>query len=162
MITAALALLALLAVAALAPTFNILLPLRPTVLTVALASIVPWPFVALSAVLGGTIGALPLYAVGRAASVSHRVQGWIHHPRAARWVRMLKQRSFVVLVLIVLLPLPDQFMVIAGVERYRLRTFLLANVIGRALLYVPLAYLGHRYQETLLTLWQQALRLLGL
>lgn len=131
-------------VTALAPNINFFLPIRPVFLIIAFAATLPWPLVAAVAICGAVVGTLPLYGVAYKATDLRSVHRWLE----IRWIHRLLERfraqTFLLIVLTILTPLPDQLIgIFGGIERYPFRRFLLANLVGRLLFYFPLAYLGH-------------------
>lgn len=134
----------LLFVAALAPNINFFLPLRPVFLIIGFAATMPWLLVASVATLGAILGTLPLYGVAYKATDIRKVHRWL----AVGWIHRLLERfrkqTFLLIVLTILTPLPDQLIgIFGGLERYPFRRYLFANLVGRVLFYFPLAYLGH-------------------
>lgn len=153
-ITQSLELLSLFGVAVLAPNINFFLPIRPTFLTILLAAHQPWFLVGLTAVTGGVMGVIPLYEVAYKVSEMKRVKRWLHMRGVGTVLQALKNRLFLLIVLLVITPLPDQLIGIsAGAEKYPFGRFLLANFVGRAIIYFPLAYLAAHHQATVKNAW---------
>lgn len=150
-------------VTALAPTFNVFLPIRPTLLTIGLTTIIHWFPVGLVAALGGTVGALPLYGVALRLSETNKVRRWFSFP-AVRWLlTKLQGKMFLLLVILILTPLPDQLIgLVGGTKRYPLNRFLLANLIGRLILYLGLAYISSKNSERLAVFGHWLLGLISL
>lgn len=131
-------------VTALAPNINFFLPLRPVFLIVGLAATKPWPLVAAVATAGAIVGTLPLYGMARKATDLRKVNRWLSIPGVRRFFERFRHQTFLLIVLTILTPVPDQLIgIFGGLERYPFRRFVLANLVGRILFYVPLAYLGH-------------------
>lgn len=147
----------------LTPNISFFLPVRPTILTVVLAQTIPWFWVSLVATVGFTIGALPLYAAGWKASDTTTVRKWLEHKWFARLFRILKKSMFVLLLVLVITPLPDQLVGLAGgAEKYALKKFLLANVLGRAIVYFPLAYIAATNHAAIQSAWEAILKIFAL
>ncbi len=160
-ITGSLELISLFGVAVLAPNINFFLPVRPTFLTIVLAAHMPWFAVGMTAVIGGVVGVIPLYEVAYKASETKRVQRWLHMPGIGKVLHALKNKLFLLIVLLVVTPLPDQLIGLsAGAQKYPFGRFLLANLVGRALIYLPLAYLAAHHQAAVQSAWTWAVHLL--
>lgn len=151
----------LFAVALLAPNINFFLPVRPTILTILLAQHMPWLLVGIVGTVGGVIGTLPLYGVAYKATDTKMVQRWLRY-RPVKWILdALKGKLFLLIVVLVMTPLPDQLIgLTAGTERYSVRKFLLANCVGRALVYLPLSYLASRHAAAISDAWTWFVHLL--
>lgn len=148
-------------VAALAPNINFFLPIRPTFLTIILAAKFSWILVGSVAVAGGVVGVIPLYGIAYKVSDTQRVQRWLHVPVVGKILHALKNKLFLLIVLLVVTPLPDQLIGLsAGAEKYSIRRFLLANVLGRALIYFPLAYLAAYHKAEVTSAWTWFVHLL--
>lgn len=144
----------LLLVTVLTPNFNFFMPIRPTLLTVVLAQHIPWLAVGLVASIGGVLGVLPLYGIAYRVTEDKRVQRWMRMKGVGRLLRWMQHKTFLLIILLVVTPLPDQLIGIAGgVEQYPLRRFLLANMIGRVLIYVPLAYVAAAQHQSVQSVW---------
>lgn len=153
----------LFAVTFLTPNISFFLPIRPTILTVVLAQTLPWFWVGLVATAGFTIGALPLYFAGWKASDTTTVRRWLEHKWFARLFQMFKKSMFLLLLVLVITPLPDQLVGLAGgAEKYSLKKFLLANVLGRAVVYFPLAYIAATNHATMQSAWEATLKIFSL
>lgn len=151
----------LFAVALLAPNINFFLPIRPTLLTILLVQRMPWLVVGIVGTVGGALGTLPLYGVAYKATDSKTVQRWLRY-RPVKWILdALKGKIFLLIVLLVISPLPDQLIgITAGAEKYSARKFLLANFLGRAAVYLPLAYLAAQHEAAINTAWTWFVHLL--
>ncbi len=159
--TAIVELSSLFLVSVLAPNINFFLPVRPTLLTILLASQMPWFVVGMTAVIGGVIGVIPLYEVAYKVSETKRVQRWLHMRGIGKVLHALKDKLFLLIVLLVITPLPDQLIGLsAGAEKYPLGRFLLANIVGRAIIYFPLAYLAAHHQAAVQDAWTWFVHLL--
>ncbi len=150
-------------VALLAPNVNFFLPVRPTFLTMLLAQNVPWAEVGIVASLGGVAGVIPLYGIAYGVSNTARVQRWLRH-RSVQWLlKKMEHRLFLLLILLVVTPLPDQLIgLAAGAEKYSFRKFLLANLIGRLLVYLPIAYIASRHTDAVSSAWAWVLHLFSI
>lgn len=143
------------------PTLSFFFPIRPTILTIILAQHLPWPVVGVVAGAGGVAGVLPLYGIAYKATDLRAIQRWLQHRWIAWLVNRLRRRLFLLVVLLVVTPLPDQLIgITAGVERYSFRRFLAANVLGRMLVYLPLAYAAAHYRVELTSVWSWILQVL--
>lgn len=160
--TVAFELAVLFVVAAITPTINFLLPLRPTLLILVLSQQLPWLIVGIVASLGGTIGALPLYSIALKVSDTTTVHRWLQHGLVARLLRPLRTKMFLLLVLIIISPLPDQLIGLSGgAERYPVKKFLFANMIGRLLMYMPLAFVAAYFHSDISAAWSWLIRSLS-
>lgn len=150
----------LLLVAFLTPSINFFIPVRPTILTVLLARQMPWLAVGLVASIGGVLGVLPLYGIAYKATETRTIQRWLRI-RSLRWLlEKLKRRFFLLVILLVVTPLPDQLIGIAGgAEKYPFGRFVLANLIGRSLVYLPLAWYAAHHAAQVESLWNWVLQL---
>lgn len=144
----------------LTPNLNFIIPVRPTILTIVLARDINWAAVGLVAAVGGVLGVLPLYGIAYKATDTKRVQRWLRL-RWVQWILVkLRRRLFLLMVLLVVTPLPDQLIgITAGAERYGVRRFMAANFIGRVLIYLPLAYAASQNAAGLNQAWSWVVQL---
>jgi len=141
------------------PTVSFFFPIRPTILTIILAQHLPWPLVGLVAGAGGVLGVLPLYGIAYKATDARSIQRWLRHRWIAWLVDRLRRRLFLLVVLLVVTPLPDQLIgITAGVERYSFKRFLAANAVGRLIIYLPLSYAAAHYRVELTSVWSWILQ----
>lgn len=149
-------------VAVLAPNINFFLPIRPTFLTIVLAQHIPWLVVGAVGTVGGVLGTLPLYGIAYKATDTKTVQRWLKH-RSVQWLlNALKRKMFLLVILLVITPLPDQLIgLTAGTEKYSLRKYVLANILGRAVVYLPLAYVASRNAAAIGDAWTWLVHLLS-
>lgn len=153
----------LLAVTFLTPSISFFLPVRPTILTVVLAQHIPWFWVGLVATIGFTLGALPLYFAGWKASDTATIRRWLEHRWFARLFRLLNKSMFLLLLVLLITPLPDQLVGLAGgAEKYSMKKFLFANIIGRAIVYFPLAYIAAANHAAIQSAWEATLKIFAL
>lgn len=153
----------LFAVTFLTPNISFFLPVRPTILTVVLAQTIPWYWIGLVATIGFTVGALPLYFAGWKASDTATARKWLEHKWFARLFQLLKKSMFALLLVLVITPLPDQLVGLAGgAEKYSLKKFLIANVLGRAIVYFPLAYIAATNHAAVQSAWDAVLKIFAL
>ncbi|USN53843.1 MAG: VTT domain-containing protein [Candidatus Nomurabacteria bacterium] len=137
------------------PTFNFVSPFRPILLIIAFATHIHFLVVGVVASVGATLGTLPLYYVGRKTQEMEKVQTWLqHHSKWKRLLERVEHSTFLVLLLLLWTPLPDQLVgLYGGFERYTMKKFLLANFIGRAVWYIPLAFAATIFDDPLSGLW---------
>ena len=123
---------------------TIILPMPGLLLLVALGTIFNSILVGLLGAVGGAIGELTGYIMGR--SGRRLVGGEKIYYRAESWMR---KRGFLTIFLFSLLPfLPlDLAGMLAGVLRYSLWKFLLACFLGKAVLYVIIIQTGAWWWE---------------
>jgi membrane protein YqaA with SNARE-associated domain len=126
------------------PTFNFISPLRPIIIILGLSTHLPPLTVGLVASVGTTLGALPLYFVGRKLQSLDRVKNWlVKHPKIDRFMQKISHKPFLVVLCLLWFPFPDELVgLYGGFERYNVWKFLLANFIGRVVWYIPLALFG--------------------
>ena len=119
---------------------SIVLPLVPSVLAIiAVAPFLnPW-LIGLSSGAGAAIGELTGYYVGRGggAIIKGKSKAWIE--RAERWSK--KSGLFPVIILFAITPLPADIVgILAGMIKYDVKKFLLANFIGKTIKFSLLAW----------------------
>ncbi|MFH0852941.1 MAG: VTT domain-containing protein [bacterium] len=137
------------------PTFNFISPFRPIPIILAMGTHLPFFTVGLIASVGTTLGVLPLYYVGIKVKEVKKVQAWIDkHPKWKKFFDKIKNRPFIMILVLLWTPLPDQLVgLYGGYEKYSIKKFLLANFIGRAVWYIPLAYFGSQVSDPLSRAW---------
>ncbi len=117
---------------------SVIFPL-PGPLLIAAAALVldPW-LVGLAAGVGGGIGELTGYAIGRAGKAAIETQRKKRLLWAEKWAK--KRGMFLVIIVFGATPLPmDMIGLLSGALGYDWRRFLLAAVIGKTLLSVAIA-----------------------
>jgi membrane protein YqaA with SNARE-associated domain len=122
------------------------LPLRPAIMAVYLAKEIHWFFVALTCILGTTIGVIPLYFATTKASDLGKVKTYLNKPWVKKIYEPIKNNLFLLIILFNISPLPD-FLIgpLAGTGKYNFKKFILANLIGRIIYYFPFALAGHYF-----------------
>lgn len=146
-----------------APTLNFALPIRPTWLLFLLPAQVHWVIVAVVGIAGSSIGVLPLYWATHKVKNHDKVQRWLKYRWIQWFLRRFERRPFLLIVALILTPVPDQLLgVLGALENYPTRKYLLANIVGRVLLYVPLTLVGHFFRGDINRLGEQTIRWLGL
>lgn len=137
------------------PTFNFISPFRPIIVIIGLATHLPPLIVGIVASIGSALGALPLYYIGKKLQSLEKVQVWLDkRPSWKRLIDKVSHSSFLVIQLLLWLPFPDQLVgLYGGFERYPIWKFLIANLIGRAVWYIPLAYFGSDIVDWLWAIW---------
>lgn len=153
----------LLVVTATAPTFNFVLPIRPTWLLFLLPAQINWLIVALVGVVGSTIGVLPLFWAMKKVKDAATVQKWLRYRWLQRFLQRFKHRPFLLIIALTLTPIPDQLIGILGaLENYPLKKYVLANAIGRLFFYIPIALAGQFFRGDINRLEEGIIRWLGL
>lgn len=137
------------------PTFNFISPFRPILVILGLSTHLPPLTVGLVATIGTTLGALPLYFVGRKLQSLDRIRSWIdRHPKLQRFLDRISHRPFLVILCLLWLPFPDEMVgLYGGFEKYPVPKFLLANFIARAVWYIPLAFFGQGLVDWFWVAW---------
>ena len=93
--------------------------------------------------VGSGLGELPGYVVGVGGRklLSKKIKHVSKHVEKAK--ELFKKYGFWAIILIILLPLPDDIAgVVAGIIGYDLKKFLLAAVIGKIITILAIAYAG--------------------
>lgn len=127
-----------------APTFNFVLPIRPTWLLFLLPAQINWGIVAVVGIIGSTLGAVPLFWATTKLKDVKTVERWLSYRWVQWFVEKFKDKPFLLIIFLILTPVPDQLLGILGaLERYPMKKFLLANAVGRVLFYVPLVLTGY-------------------
>jgi membrane protein YqaA with SNARE-associated domain len=118
---------------------SIVLPVPGLALLIVLGKLFNPFLVALFGGIGGAIGELTGYMLGRSGRGITSNNKW--YVRAESW---MKKRGFLTVFLFALLPiLPlDVAGLIAGISRYSLWKFLLACFLGKLILYTIMVYMG--------------------
>ncbi|MFC1663446.1 VTT domain-containing protein [Patescibacteria group bacterium] len=130
----------------LAPTFNFVLPLRPMFFLFVLPTQINWIVVAIIGIIGSVIGTLPLFYITRGVKTTPAVKKWLSYRWVKWFLEKFKNRPFGLIIFLILTPAPDQLLgVLGGLEGYQLRKFILANVVGRIILYFPVAFAGYLF-----------------
>ena len=153
----------LFAVTILTPNLNFIMPFRPILVILALSTHLPFVWVGLIASVGATLGALPIYYASAKVRDLTKVQAWLH--RHSKWQRVIdraKRSPFLTILLLLWTPVPDQLVgLYGGLEKYPIWRYILANFIGRAVWYVPLAYIGSISGGTVSAAWHTVTRWVG-
>ncbi|MFH0951772.1 MAG: VTT domain-containing protein [Patescibacteria group bacterium] len=156
-------LLLLFLVCLLTPTISFGLPVRPVWLLLLLSAQINWLVVASVGAIGATLGAIPLYYISREATKITKVKKWLDRRWLSRFIEHFKNRPFFLIIILILTPLPDQLLgIIGGVQRYQLRTYLLANLVGRYLFCIPFALVGYFLRGNVNDLADWFVRLIGI
>jgi len=118
----------------------------PSHIIVFLFSVDNYPlFIGLLAAVGSCLGELTSYGVGRGSlklleKYEREIEKWKE--------KINRYGMFALLIVFAATPLPDDVLgIFAGVARYDLKKFLLATFIGKALMYVFIAYTGSFFWE---------------
>jgi membrane protein YqaA with SNARE-associated domain len=106
-----------------------------------------WPYYAIMAVIGATIGGYLTYRLAEKGGEG-TLEKKVGKRRAEKVYSRFKKHGFATIVVGAILPPPFPvvpFLLAAGALHYPKRNFLAALATGRAVRYFGLAYLGHRY-----------------
>ena len=118
---------------------TVLLPLPSFVIVIVAASTLnPW-LVGLSAGLGAGLGEITGYLVGKGGGevLENKHQKWLE--RVRRWSG--RHGLFPIIILFAALPLPaDVIGIVAGLSEYNVKKFLGANMIGKTIKFLLLAW----------------------
>lgn len=119
---------------------TVILPMPGLAILIGLGASFNPILIALFGAIGGAIGELSGYIIGRSGRVITSENKW--YRRAEKW--MQQKRGFLTLFLFALLPfLPlDVAGLVAGVSRYPIWKFFLACTLGKVILYVIMIYTG--------------------
>jgi|ERR1700728_4716308 len=117
----------------------------------------PWPYYAFMATLGAVIGGYITYSLARKGG-KETMERKLSKKRAAQVIRAFERWGFAAIAIPALLPPPFPFLpslLAAGAMQYSQKKFLAALVLGRALRYSILAYLGFHYGRHILRFFNQ-------
>lgn len=119
------------------------LPMRPAIMAVYFAKDINFILVTLACVIGTTLGAIPAYGLTYKATELKQVEKWLNNKWIKKILDSIKHNMFLVIVLINITPLPDIMVgLIGGSEKYDFKKFVLANIVGRLIFYLPFALIG--------------------
>ncbi|MCS7146206.1 MAG: VTT domain-containing protein [Nitrososphaerota archaeon] len=97
--------------------------------------------------LGGAIGKITSYSVGR---LSYRFLSWERRRKMDALNRLITRYGAVGVFIFALTPLPDDvYYIPIGMTRYSFSRFMVFSAAGKVLLAIIVAYLGKAYLETL-------------
>lgn len=121
--------------------FSIIFPIPSFALVFAFGGILnPW-LVGLAGGAGAALGELSGYAIGRGGRIAIKKRYQKRLKRVRTWT--LTHGIFPIIILFGATPLPSDIVgVLAGIIRYDLKKFLLANFIGKTILHTAIAFAG--------------------
>jgi membrane protein DedA with SNARE-associated domain len=129
------------------PTYVIIFPLRMAV-TIATATTHHWLIVTELAVISGSLGMIPVYAMTRWWAANRWNHLWQENNGIIRWRQRLRRRMFLYQIVLNVIQVPDPGLsALAGCEKYPLKRFLLAQLIGRHFHVVPLVLYGTAFKH---------------
>src|ERR1700728_923173 len=117
----------------------------------------PWPYYALMATIGAVVGGYITYALARKGG-KKTMERKLTQKRTQQVIRAFERWGFAAVAIPALLPPPFPFLpflLAAGAMQYSQKKFLAALVLGRALRYSILAYLGFHYGRHILRFFNQ-------
>jgi len=121
-------------------------PTRPAYMALYFSKDINFLLVALTCIIGTTIGVIPMYGATYKASEVKKIKRWMEKRWVKKFLNPIKHNMFLVIVLINITPLPDVLIgVIGGGEKYNFKKFILANIVGRVIFYMPFALIGHYF-----------------
>jgi membrane protein YqaA with SNARE-associated domain len=133
---------------------SIIFPVPSIALVFAMGAVLnPW-LVGLAGGAGSALGELSGYAIGRGGRKVAKKKYRENLRKARKWVNKRRRWVFLIIFLFAATPLPSDIIgILAGVMRYDIRKFLLANFAGKLVMNTYVAFGGYYALETALALF---------